>query len=153
MLGIMAGVDQKDSFPRIKAALAVDTCSGIAWLVLLVTLHLTVFPYLSAGPVWIAGRFRVQRNAWFDSGYIFAAVYGALRLRGTGTPFFSEITSGYRIPRFLFRQWIHVSFPVCGGFCTNFLLFLRGFTRILRSILVLLSVVFSLSLVRTLFEE
>ena len=44
-------------------------------------------------------------------------------------------------------------FPVYDGFCTNFLLFLRGFTRILRSILVLPSAVFSLSLLRTRFEE
>ena len=46
------------------------------------------------------------------------------------------------------------SCAVSGGFWTNFQLFLRGgFTRILRSIRVLLSGVFSLSLLQARFEE
>ena len=40
------------------------------------SMHLTVFPSLSAGPVWIAWRFRILRNAWFDSGYMYCVSNG-----------------------------------------------------------------------------
>ena len=56
------------------------------------------------------------------------------------------------IQRFLVRQWIRYC-QFTKAFSTNLLLFLRRFTRILLSTLVLLSVVFSLSLLRARFQE
>ena len=81
---------------------------------------------------------------WYFYGPLCLAVTCSIRFLS------GEFSRIRRIQRFLVRQWIRYSLR---RLLCEFLLFLRGFTRILRSILVLLSVVFSLSLLRARFEE
>ena len=115
--------------------------------------NLWCFPFIS----WwkIRGlKFKVKVSLWDDN-----------TRTGIGKPVakgLNENTGRYfYVPRWLvlFRAMLGSTVVTCsctvsGGFRTHFQLFLRArFARILRSILVLLSVVFSLSLLKARFEE
>ena len=86
-----------------------------------------------------------SRDSWKISSEVFlrplvsgSRLFDCSCLRSTGTPFFWELIDfpKCRIQRFLVRQWIHAlrqstelfeeAHTVYEGFCTNFLLFLRG---------------------------